>query len=1232
MLKSLASITPTPRIIRYSLFLLTLLLIATGSVLALNSAQAQSANGVYDTDGDGLIEVSNLAQLDAIRYDPAGEGSPSADNRAAYYGAFPGAVAGMGCPNGDCDGYELVADLDFDTNGSGHADAGDAYWNNGAGWEPIGYRATFDGDGHTIANLFINRTNQDHVGLFGSATGVIRNIGLLAANVTGRNNVGGLVGSSGGIRISISISDSHATGAVTGSGDNVGGLVGSSRFGSISGSYATGAVTGSGDNVGGLVGSSRSISISDSHATGSVTGSGDKVGGLVGYGERFGSISSSYATGAVTGSGDKVGGLVGSFSGDISGSYATGTVTGVSQVGGLVGSFSGSGIRISDSHATGTVTGVSQVGGLVGSIRGSFISISDSHATGAVTGSGDNVGGLVGFGEGYRDDSGSSSISNSINISNSYATGTVAGVSQVGGLVGYGRGRGIRISDSHATGAVTGSGDNVGGLVGDGAGSPRNRISGSYATGAVTGVSRVGGLVGYGEGFGSISSSYATGAVTGSGDNVGGLVGSSSTVISISGSYATGTVAGVSQVGGLVGYGRGPSTRISSSYATGTVTGSGDNVGGLVGSIGGSSIRISDSHATGTVTGVSQVGGLVGSIGRIISGSISGSYATGAVTGSGDNVGGLVGSSGSGSISESYATGAVTGEFNVGGLVGGSSGSISASYATGYVSGDGAIGGLVGSSTGTTTHSYWDTETSGQDFSDGGSGKTTSELQSPTGATGIYSIWDPRAWDFGDSSQYPALKADVNGDGVASWQEFGEQVRVATITVALSLDGSPPRMIRIGSPVPVTATFSKAVSGFTVDDVTVANGTVSNFVAAAGGMVYTFDVTSSDIARVTVDIAADVAMDADGNGNAAATQLSFTPYDDDVATITVALSLDGSPPRMIRIGSPVPVTATFSKAVSGFTVDDVTVANGTVSNFVAAAGGMVYTFDVTSSDIARVTVDIAADVAMDADGNGNAAATQLSFTPYDDDVATITVALSLDGSPPRMIRIGSPVPVTATFSKAVSGFTVDDVTVANGTVSNFVAAAGGMVYTFDVTSSDIARVTVDIAADVAMDADGNGNAAATQLSFTPYDDDVATITVALSLDGSPPRMIRIGSPVPVTATFSKAVSGFTVDDVTVANGTVSNFVAAAGGMVYTFDVTSSDIARVTVDIAADVAMDADGNGHAAATQLSFTPYDDDGVPGISRAEVIAAIQDYFSGKLTRAQAIAVIQRYFASWS
>ena len=136
--------------------------------------------------------------------------------------------------------------------------------------------------------------------------------------------------------------------------------------------------------------------------------------------------------------------------------------------------------------------------------------------------------------------------------------------------------------------------------------------------------------------------------------------------------------------------------------------------------------------------------------------------------------------------------------------------------------------------------------------------------------------------------------------------------------------------------------------------------------------------------------------------------------------------------------------------------------------------------------------------------------------------------------------------------------------------------------------------------------------------------------VVLSLSSNPPLQIRIGSPVAVTATFNEAVSGFTVDDIIVANGTVINFVEGDEAMVYTFDVIPRDIAKVTVDIAANLAMDSNGTGNAAAAQLSFTPYDDDGDGNIGRAEAIAAISDYFSGKLTRGQAIAVISLYFAS--
>ena len=122
--------------------------------------------------------------------------------------------------------------------------------------------------------------------------------------------------------------------------------------------------------------------------------------------------------------------------------------------------------------------------------------------------------------------------------------------------------------------------------------------------------------------------------------------------------------------------------------------------------------------------------------------------------------------------------------------------------------------------------------------------------------------------------------------------------------------------------------------------------------------------------------------------------------------------------------------------------------------------------------------------------------------------------------------------------------------------------------------------------------------------------------------------VRPGSPVSLTATFSGPVSGFASDDINVINGTVSNF--AGTGAVYTFDVAPDDIGEVTVDIAAGVAQDADGNGNEAAPRfyLGIT-YDDDGDGTVSRAEAIAAIRDYFGGNITRAQAIAVIRLYFS---
>ena len=209
----------------------------------------------YDADNDGLIDVANLAQLDALRYDLNGDGLVDGATWMPYYRAYPMGALGMGCPSDGCTGYELTANLDFDTDDDGDVDSDDDYWNNDAGWVPIGdssssfssFAAIFEGNGRNITNLFIDSSEND-IGLFGEtrSSAVIRNLEMVSVQVTGTDNVGGLVGSNGG-----GVSGCFATGKVSGD-DDVGGLVGANLSdGAVTVSYSTVQVTGD-DRIGGL--------------------------------------------------------------------------------------------------------------------------------------------------------------------------------------------------------------------------------------------------------------------------------------------------------------------------------------------------------------------------------------------------------------------------------------------------------------------------------------------------------------------------------------------------------------------------------------------------------------------------------------------------------------------------------------------------------------------------------------------------------------------------------------------------------------------------------------------------------------------------------------------------------------------------------------------------------------------------------------------------------------------
>ncbi len=231
-------------------------------------------------------------------------------------------------PNGD---YALANDYDSATNYS-------------TAPIPTLFKGTFEGLGHTIANLYVNTTTDGETGLFAvvGKRGILRDIGLVNAGIYSENNsfsiAGALVGLNEG-----TILQSWAAGLVRSDfWVNAGGLAGENA-GLIAQSYADVNVSGANDSeLGGLVGNAHGR-VENCYAMGPVAG-GDEasVGGLVGY--DLATAIASYATGAVTvGQGGWAGGFAGQDSGRTKDSYwditTSGTTNGVDNTNqpGIVG-------------------------------------------------------------------------------------------------------------------------------------------------------------------------------------------------------------------------------------------------------------------------------------------------------------------------------------------------------------------------------------------------------------------------------------------------------------------------------------------------------------------------------------------------------------------------------------------------------------------------------------------------------------------------------------------------------------------------------------------------------------------------------------------------------------------------------------------------------------------------------------------------------------------------------
>jgi len=407
-------------------------------------------------------------------------------------------------------------------------------------------------------------------------------------------------------------------------------------------------------------------------------------------------------------------------------------------------------------------------------------------------------------------------------------------------------------------------------------------------------------------------------------------------------------------------------------------------------------------------------------------------------------------------------------------------------------------------------------------------------------------------------------------DGTANSNTATKNVSVinqASVTSIVRISSNPIN----ASTVQYTVTFDKSITGITTSNFSITTtGTVSGVSISSvsgSGNTYTVTVnTGTGSGSLTLNLA-----NATGITPSISTSLPFAgeTYTLDKTSPTMVISSTAGASGSSTSTSPIPFTVTFSEFVTGFVLGDITPGNATISGF--SGSGMTYTFNGTPTANGVVTMNIAANVAQDAAGNGNSAASPFSITYAQAVTAAPVVVSPANGS---LINTTTPT-YTGT---ATSGATVT--VYVDGTAIGTTTATGGNWSLTQPTALVQGLRTVYATAQVpgtAVSANSNTN------TFTV---DSQRPSVVISSTAGASGGSTGTSPIPFTVTFSESVTGFVAGDITPGNATITGF--SGSGTTYTFNATPAANGAVTVNIAANVAQDVAGNGNTAASQFAIT--------------------------------------------
>ncbi|WP_085707812.1 Ig-like domain-containing protein [Pseudomonas sp. B2(2017)] len=479
----------------------------------------------------------------------------------------------------------------------------------------------------------------------------------------------------------------------------------------------------------------------------------------------------------------------------------------------------------------------------------------------------------------------------------------------------------------------------------------------------------------------------------------------------------------------------------------------------------------------------------------------------------------------------------------------------------------------------------------------GGGGQGSNASNGGIAGRGVGAIWNQGGTVLITAANFAAISGNGAGSGAGGTAQGGGSTGASpTAFAAIFNNGGtlntayvePPTAtivvsdtaLKIGETSLVTITFSRAVTGFTNADLTIANGTLSAVSSADGGITWTATFTPTNGITDTTNLIVldNTGVTAVSDGAAGVGTTSSNNYAIDTQRPTATIVLADS---ALKVGETSQVTITFSEAVSGFTNADLTIPNGTLSAVSSADGGITWTATFTpTANITDTTNLITLDNTgvVDLSGNAGSGTTDSANFTIDTQRPTATIVVT-----DTNLAAGETSLVTITFSEAVTGFTTADLTVANGTLSGLSSSDGGITWTATLTpNANITDSTNLVTLDNTGIADLAGNAGSGTTNSNNYAIDTARPTATIVVADN---ALKIGETSLVTITFSEAVTGFTNADLTIANGTLSAVSSSDGGITWT--ATFTPTANIT-DATNVITLDNTGVTDAAGNTGSGT--------------------------------------------